>query len=142
MPSDIHQWLVLWVARKLAVDGYTISGYDGPTPQGGAWNRLPLPPLVQNVRPDVFGTRAGYVDIAYGEAKTEEDVLSAHTCHQFLVLAETVKSQGARLYFGVPRSASWLLDRALNRAGLLGSKSVVRVHVPDILVSAGVTEYA
>lgn len=142
MPSDTHQWLVLWAARKMASDGYTIRGYDGPTPQGGIWNRLPPPPLIQDIRPDVFGARNGFVDIAYGEAKTASDLMSAHTNRQFQVLAETVACGQARLYVTVPRSASCLLDKTLNRVGLLGNRGVVRLHVPDVLVSGEIRDCA
>ena len=86
MPSSAHQWLVLWVARKMAADGYTIAGYDGPTAQGGLWNRLPIPFEIASVSPDVFGICKQSARIVVGEAKTAEDVFTQHTVQQLRIL--------------------------------------------------------
>jgi hypothetical protein len=54
------------------------------------------------------------------------------------VFANTIhKSDGARcrLYLAVPRSASTTLDRVLSTVGLLGAPQVVRLHIPDCLIT-------
>jgi hypothetical protein len=38
------------------------------------------------------------------------------------------------LYLAVPRSSAYDLDRVLIDTGLIGSKHIVRIHVPDILL--------
>ena len=81
-------------------------------------------------------------EVAYGEAKTALDLTSPHTDKQFRVLASTVRNSGARLYIVVPRSACTELDRALYRAGLLGNSRVVRLHVPDVLLSGSLRDVA
>jgi len=123
-------------------DGFIISGYDGPTPQGGVWNALASPRLLEETRPDVSGVHRVSGEVAYGEAKTAPDLSSSHTDRQFRVLATAVRNGGARLYIAVPRSACTELDRALNRAGLLGHPRVLRLHVPDILLVEGLRDVA
>lgn len=142
MPSEAHQWLVLWAARKMSLDGFVISGYDGPTPQGGLWNMLASPSVLEEVRPDVSGVHRITREVAYGEAKTAPDLPSSHTNGQFRILANAVRNGGVRLYIAVPRSACMDLDRTLNRAGLLGHPRVVRLHVPDILLVESLRDVA
>lgn len=135
MSSLNHQWLVLWVARKMAADGYTVRGYDGPTPQGGTWNGLPRSPIVGRFRPDAWGIACAC--IALGEAKTAEDVNTAHTIDQLRAFCSHHAVFGykyGRLYVAVPRSAARALDRVIAKAGLSGARHVYRVHIPNCLL--------
>jgi hypothetical protein len=135
MPSLTHQWLVLWVARKMAQDGFTVTNVDGPVPQGGALGPVRASPNIGEARPDVVGvTREGRV--ALGEAKTGDDVFNEHTVGQLLAFASVTSRPGgpARLYVGVPQSAVRDLDRALRVAGLLASPAVIRLHIPDCML--------
>ncbi len=121
----------------MTVDGYSVRAYDGPTPQGGVWNELPCPLLIHNVRPDVLGVAADG-RIAIGEAKTADDLCSVHTRQQLSILRSVVEYQRQptiKLYLAIPRSACRALDRALVKVGLIGNRHVVRLHVPDCLVS-------
>jgi hypothetical protein len=138
MPSSAHQWLVLWVARKMAADGYTIAGYDGPTAQGGLWNRLPIPFEIASVRPDVFGICKQSARIVVGEAKTVDDVFSRHTVQQLRILGhlrDPRSSELCTLYIAVPRSAAYALDRVLVSTDLISARHVVRLHIPDCLLA-------
>lgn len=75
--------------------------------------------------------------IAFGEAKTFDDIDTGHTRRQLEVLGKTYMkglSTPCPLYMGIPRSAAYELDRVLIDAGLLGAKHIVRIHVPDILL--------
>jgi hypothetical protein len=138
MPSSAHQWLVLWLARKMAADGYAIAGYDGPTEQGGLWNRLPVPFEIAAVRPDVLGICAQGTRVAVGEAKTVEDVFTQHTLGQFRVLGnlrDRRSEEPCALYIAVPRSATRALDRALLSTGLINARHVLRLHIPDCLLA-------
>jgi hypothetical protein len=140
-----HQWLLLWIARKMTADGFILGGYEGPTPQGGIWNVLPVPFEIASVRPDAWGIVASTGEIAVGEAKTADDLASAHTQRQLRVfgrLLQLERSAICRLYLAVPRSAAYLLDRALVKAEIIGEKNIIRMHVPDCLVLESSSEYA
>jgi hypothetical protein len=134
-PSWAHQQLVLWIARKMVADGFTLCGVDGAVPQISG--SLPRPPELGAVRADVCGMRLADGAVAFGEAKTSADIASAHTRGQLDVEARLVTTEGenrCRIYLAVPRSAAARLDAALSRLGLLSAKHVVRLHVPDILL--------
>lgn len=145
MPSTVHQWLLLWVARKMAADGFLLGGYEGPTPQGGILNELAPPFEIAGVRPDAWGVIPGTDEIALGEAKTTADLSSGHTQKQLLVFGNLLQRQRnslCRLYIAVPRSAVVVLDRALAKAGLIGQKHIVRLHIPDCMAPETVDECA
>ena len=139
MPSRSHQWLVLWVARKMAQDGYRVTNVDGAVPQGGYLNQLNGSLSLGDLRPDVWGV-AKDGSIALGEAKTRDDVPSAHTVAQlrrFCAFRPSPGNPAARLYVGVPRSCTKLLDHALQRAGMAAARNVVRLHIPDVILEVG-----
>jgi hypothetical protein len=137
MPSNCHQSLLLWIARKMTADGFVVAACDGSMPQGGVWNDLPPPPEVDGVRPDACGIAPATGQYAFGEAKTYQDIDTAHTRRQLRVFERLVGRGGkieCRLYIAVPRSASSVLDRVLGQVGLLGAPQLVRLHIPDCLV--------
>jgi hypothetical protein len=138
MASDVHQSLLLWIARKMAVDGFLVSNCDGSIPQGGHWNQLPLPPEVRGFRADACGVLPRTGEFAFGEAKTYEDIDTPHTRKQLRVFGYLKHRDGTkmcRLYFAVPRSAADALDRVLRDVGLLGAPHIVRLHIPDCFVT-------
>ena len=132
MPSQTHQALLLWTARKMARDGFRIIGLDGVCEQAGLWNYTPAPPSLFDTRPDVVGININGI-YALGEAKTAEDIDCFHTRQQLSVFAE-LTTHNCRLYVAIPRSAVAALDRVLADLHLVGNKLVVRLHIPDILV--------
>ena len=117
-------------------DGYRIANFDGEGVPRDDWNKLPLPPIVNGVRPDVWGHDANSAQMAIGEAKTAEDVDTAHTDAQLRVFKQMRAPSGlrCRLYIAVPQSSMHDLDRVLARVGLIGLREIVRIHVPDIFV--------
>ena len=132
MPSAIHQWLLVWIARRMTRDGFVVSGFDGLAPRGLEWTALPTPFEFRGVRADAWGQRTAGRLIAFGEAKTVDDVDTHHTRQQLAILGKTrMKGVGTPcpLYVGVPLSAVYDLDRVLIDVGLLGAKHVIRVHV-------------
>ena len=137
MPSSIHQWLLVWTARRMAKDGFVVSGFEGRAPRGEEWSSLPSPFTFQGVRCDVWGQREHDQLIAFGEAKTFHDVDTVHTRRQLEVLGKArMRSAKATcpLYIAVPHSAVYELDRVLIDVGLLRAKNLVRLHIPDIIV--------
>lgn len=137
MPSLEHQWLLLWVARKLTHDGYVVRRYEGPTPHGGLWNHLELPFGFQGHRPDAWAIHMRSGQIAIGEAKSAGDILSRRTLAQLeLFGCAQQRSGGGRcpLYVAVPRSAARFLDDALARTGLIGRPHVHPLYIPDCLL--------
>ncbi len=137
MSSEAHQALMLWIARKMTFDGLHVIGYDGCTKQGGRWNSLPPPPVIEGIRPDIVGLTSDGELVAFGEAKTWGDLDTAHTRLQLRILSGgrmTSRGTLCRLYLAVPRSAVRSLDRVLADVGLLGASRVTRLHVPDILL--------
>jgi hypothetical protein len=121
----------------MLADGYLVCGYHGPTPQAGVLNDLAIPPVLRGIRPDVLAIGPDRNSFALGEAKTVEDLCSAHSRRQFEVLATLAgtKEWVIRIYIAVPRSAATTLDKALARAGLAGKRGLVRLHIPDCLIS-------
>lgn len=139
MPSTTHQWLQLWLARRMVADGFTILGYDGQTPQGDTWNALPPPALLAGARPDAWGVHGDTGQLAVGEAKTSQDVATAHTSFQlraFGALFDDAIGRYCRFYIAVPRSAIHPLDRVLAACGLAGASHIVRLHIPDCIVES------
>jgi hypothetical protein len=136
MTSIQHQILAFWAARKMTWDGYWIAGFDGQRVPRDDWNKLPPPPIVSGVRPDVWGYDASGTQVAIGEAKTGEDVDTAHTHVQLRVFKQMRAPTGlrCRLYIAVPQSSMHGLDRVLARLGLIGIREIVRIHVPDIFL--------
>jgi len=138
MPSNPHQSLLLWIARKMTADGFLVAACDGSMPQGGLWNALPTPPELSGVRPYACGIAPSTGDFAFGEAKTYQDIDTPHTRKQLRVFGRLVHHEGrmaCRLYIAVPRSAAGVLDRVLCQVGLQGARHVVRLHIPDCLVT-------
>lgn len=145
MPSTTHQWLLLWVARKMASDGFVVAGYEGPTPQGGHWNELPIPFEIAGVRPDTWGFTPDTGEIAIGEAKTAGDLVNAHTQKQLRTFGKLMQRRHGRLcrlYIAAPRSAAQALDRALANSSLIGGKHVVRLLIPDCMAPEITYEHA
>ena len=139
MPSAAHQTLLLWAARKMTRDGFRLAGYDGVSAQGGVWNDLDAPPTLGGVRPDAWGYDGEHVALA--EAKTVRDIDTDHTRIQLLAFVRLRTRAGrpaCRLYLAIPRSAAPALDRVLAELGLAGAASIVRLHVPDILLEKAV----
>jgi hypothetical protein len=122
MTSIQHQILAFWVARKMSWDGYWIAGFDGQRVPRDDWNRLPPPPIFRGVRPDVWGYDDDGTKMAIGEAKTGEDVDTAHTHVQLRIFKQMRAPTGVRcrLYIAVPHSSMRALDRVLARLGLIG----------------------
>lgn len=118
-------------------DGFVVSGFDGRTPRGEEWDALPSPFEIYGVRPDAWGQREHDRMIAFAEAKTFQDVDTAHTRRQLEVLGK-VRMKGTKagcpIYIAVPRSAVYKLDCALIDVGLLRAKNLVRLHIPDVFV--------
>src|SRR4051812_35634992 len=138
MPSPQHQWLVLWIARKMERDGFVVTRYDGPTPQGGMRNGLPAPGSMGGYRPDVVGVTLDKTGWALGEAKSHEDVDTTHTRRQLGLFGRAI-SNGvpAALYVAVPFTSRSVLERVLIDAGLSHRPSVHRILIPDCLVIDG-----
>jgi hypothetical protein len=136
MPTVEHQWLLLWALRKMNYDGFIVAACDGPMPQGGIWNALRASWKAGAFRPDASGlSRDGR--IAIGEAKTAADIDNEHTRAQLRVFGSVAGENPSRgrLYLSVPRSAAWRLDRVLASLGLAGASHVVRLQVPDCMIS-------
>ena len=95
----------------MTADGFFVAGCDGSIPQGGIWNSLPAPPEIAGVRPDAYGVAPTTGDLAFGEAKTVQDIDTSHTQTQLRVLGRLVDrdKRVCRLYVAVPRSAAVVL---------------------------------
>jgi len=121
----------------MTLDGLVLTGFDGPAPYAGAWNRLPRPFSIAGVRCDASGVVPDTGQVAVGEAKTAEDLASAHSHRQFGVFGGLVDKRSGvfcRLYIAVPRSAVYQLDRTLIATGLIGAQHVIRLHIPDVML--------
>lgn len=122
----------------MSSDGFEPCGFEASAPQAGIWNSLPIPFSINGVRPDAWGLRSRDALIAFAEAKTAGDVDTKHTREQLKVFGSTRLSNDPRpcpLYVAVPRSCANLLDRVLVDIGLLRARHIVRLHIPDILLT-------
>jgi hypothetical protein len=122
----------------MQADGYVIAGFDGATRQGGHWNELPTPFMLRGRRPDAWAASPDRALIVFAEAKTANDILRRHTLEQLRVFgAVRMKASSAPclLYVAVPREQASRLDSILNRAGLGNAKHVIRMHVPEAMLS-------
>jgi hypothetical protein len=129
----------------MTADGFLVAGCDGSMPQGGPWNSLPAPPELAGVRPDACGIAPATGAFAFGEAKTPQDIDTAHTRKQLRVFGHIMhreRGRACRLYIAVPRSAATVLDRVLNQVGLQGARHVVRLHIPDCMVTDNRDDFA
>jgi hypothetical protein len=135
--GSIHQTLLLWIARRMQSDGFTVAGFDGVALQAGFWNTLPKPFLLRGRRPDAWGCSCDGLRLAFGEAKTARDILSHRTQDQFRIFGSVrmkASSNPCPLYVAAPREQASVLDEALKRAGMLGVPHLVRIHVPEALL--------
>lgn len=143
MPSSVHQWLLVWIARRMVRDGFVVSGFDGRAPRGMEWSSLPAPFSYGGIRADAWGQRRASKLLAFGEAKTFADIDNAHTRQQLKILGR-IQMKGIHipcpLYIAIPRSAVYELDNVLIDVGLLGARHIVRLHVPDVLLRDTVYE--
>jgi hypothetical protein len=119
-------------------DGYLVSGFDGSAPRGLEWSALPTPFTIHGIRPDAWGQRTYGQSIAFAEAKTFHDVDTVHTRQQLEIMGN-VRLKGGNIvcpiYVAVPRSAVYELDRVLIDVGLIRSRNLIRIHIPDILLT-------
>jgi hypothetical protein len=137
MPSGAHQTLLLWAVRRMCADGFIVAGFDDTATQGGAWNKLPAPFLLQGHRPDAWGARPDGMLLAFAEAKTASDINTTHTLAQLRTFGRVrMKGESAAcpLYIAVPRCEVRKLDQILIKAGLAGARHIVRLPVPEILL--------
>jgi hypothetical protein len=138
MASIAHQWLLVWAARRMCADGFLLGGFEAYARQAGVWNALPPPFELRGVRPDAWGIRTEDSLLAFGEAKTEDDIDTRHTRAQLSVFGFTRMRQSVHrcpLYISIPRSAASRLDRVLADLDLIGAKHVIRLHIPDALIA-------
>jgi hypothetical protein len=138
MASQAHQVLLLWVVRKMAADGFVVGGCEGPLRESALWDKLQGTPTIGSVRPDAWGVTPTADRFAFGEAKTTDDIVNAHTRKQLVVFGRLVHRETralCHLYVAVCRSDAPALDRVLAQAGLLGLPHVIRLHIPDCLIA-------
>lgn len=122
----------------MSADGFIVGGFEAPAKQAGELNSLPRPFSFKGVRPDAWGLRKHDSLLAFAEAKAANDIDTKHTRTQlrtfgFVHLAEDPRP--CTLYVAVPRSCARALDRVLIDLGLIGARHVIRLHVPDALLS-------
>lgn len=144
-PSITHQSLVLWAVRKMQVDGYIPVACDGKVTQLDCERKLHAPPTFASFRPDACGVSPTTGAFAFGEAKTPQDIDTAHTRRQLIVFSSiSEKSSGevCRLYIAIPRSEAHVLDRVLAELGLIGAPNIESVYIPDCLLEEDSKVYA
>jgi hypothetical protein len=141
MVSDRHDWLVVWLTRRMERDGFlpVYADVRGPTywlPEGIA--RI-TSPIKRPVRPDIVALKLRPRMLAVGEAKTAKDLENSHTSEQ---LAAMLSMRGprrirARVYFAFPRSALAAATRIALSLGLTAALRVNFVPIPDVIVEEG-----
>ena len=106
MPSSVHQWLVVWLARRLTRDGFQLLGSDAGEYRkyiGGAgvagWGLVA-------VRPDLLAIHKESRILGLGEAKTVADLNNDHTRQQLATMLTMGDGSGrpAKVFLTFPRS--------------------------------------
>jgi len=135
----------MWAIRKMQADGFIPMAYDGNIPQFDCERRLSYPPNLGSLRPDAIAFSPAMGIFAFGEAKTEDDLDSDHTRQQFrryaAIAFDSFLSRSA-IYVATPRSAEMALDRLLRDVGLIGTRHVRRLHIPDCLIEERTSAHA
>jgi hypothetical protein len=137
MAGRLHQTLLLWAARRMTADGIVVAGFDGAAEGGGFFNSLPAPFALRGRRPDAWGAREDGTLIAFAEVKSATDVSTGRTIGQLRIFGNVRMKNGSicPLYVAVPRDAAPALELALRAAGLASARNVVRIHIPEILLT-------
>lgn len=144
-PSTTHQSLVLWTIRKMQADGYVPVACDGKVTQLDCERKLHVPPTFASFRPDACGVSPTTGAFAFGEAKTPQDIDTAHTRRQlnvFSSISERRTGEVCRLYIAVPRSEAHVLDRVLCELGLIDAPHIRSVYIPECLLERDWKVYA
>src|SRR5688572_27987492 len=107
MPSDTHQWLTVWLGRRLLNEGFKLVGADAGAFAPYLGDQIPSSITLPGVRPDVIGIHTKYRSLAVGEAKTYHDIPCEHTMIQLAAMLAMRDNRGrrARVYLAFPRSA-------------------------------------
>src|SRR6267142_2093478 len=131
MPSADHQWLVVWLARRMRRDGFNILGADAAGYASRIEEGLPPSMCLGPIRPDVIAMNKGRT-IAVGEAKTVRDISNAHTsCQLAAALAMRSRSgQRVAVYLAFPRAGLRAAARLIVGLGLRASLRIILVPVP------------
>lgn len=137
MPSDIHQWLIVWLCRKMARDGYTPLYADTYDLAKYVPSNTKCSPILGCIRPDVIGFNDRTKRLAFAEAKTAGDILNRHTRMQLEMLLQLRDKSGrsAAIYFGFPRS-SWQ-EAAKLIFQLRLNKRIKLLPIPDVIITNG-----
>jgi len=136
MPSAVHQWLVVWLSRRILRDGYSVLGADA----GAFASRLlprPAPSIaIGPIRPDVIGIVKRKRLLAVGEAKSANDLANDHTLVQLAAMLCMRDAHGrlARVYLAFPSSSLATAARMLLSLGLENALRVTLVPIPDVLL--------
>ena len=133
MPSTAHQWLVVWLSRRIARDGYSLVGVDA-----GRFAQLLTPPpppgiSIGPVRPDVVGVHSRERFLALGEAKSAFDLDTSHTRVQLaaMLCMRDIQGRRARVYLAFPRAALEAAARTVVSLGLAPAARVILVPIAD-----------
>ena len=137
MPSEIHQWLVVWLCRRMERDGYAIVGAD-------AYNSASLLPrlvshslVLGHFRPDAIALHRDSSRMAIGEAKTAHDILNTHTWKQLGAMSCLNDQRGRRatVYFAFPRSCLEAAAKMVLRLGIRPALRIKLISIPDTLLT-------
>jgi hypothetical protein len=93
--------------------------------------------MVGAFRPDAIGYKPESDVIAVAEAKTAWDLGTSHSRAQIKAFGNAYSpllERRCHLYLAVPASAVSQLDQVLLDNGLLSSRTITRLHIPDILL--------
>lgn len=137
MPSETHQWLVVWLSRKMARDGYTPIYADAYDLAKYIPSNPKCSPILGSIRPDVIGFNNRTKRLAFAEAKTAGDILNRHTQMQLETLLQIRDRCGrfAEIYLGFPRS-SWS-EAAKLIFQLRLNERIKTLPIPDVIITHG-----
>ena len=136
MPTKLHQMLVGLIGRKMREKGYEVVAFDGNDYLFDG-QKLNIPPIIKQHRPDIIGFKFNTKEICVGEAKTHNDLFSKRTKEQLLDYCST-KGQSTgkhiEIILGIPKSAERDLINLLRELNLLRKDFISYIWLPEELV--------
>lgn len=135
MPSGAHEWLVVWLCRRMTADGFKVLFSDKMARKCSA-SALPVAPIIGPIRPDALAIAPASRAIAMGEAKTGGDLANPHTLLQLRTMLGFRDPQGcpAEVYLAFPCSARAIASRTILTLGLHNALRIRTVSIPDVLL--------
>jgi len=133
MASKRHDFIVSAVARKIRMEGFKISYFDGRYETLDTIKPR-IPPKIIRHKPDIIGEKENGA-YCVGEAKTEGDIFSERTKNQIIDFMKIVELNPENmLIIGIPLNTIGFLTKILIKLGFHNNKQIEILRIPEKLL--------